>query len=318
MAGRWRSILALGLLFSFSYPGVAAFASETISYAYDVRGRIVKVSRSGTINNGTTSCYRYDRADNRQNVSVAIASDCSGVPPPSTTIQLTSGSGKNLRTVANQNGYTGASGVSYTFVVGNSVTITGSSGGGMAIDTGPWPTGVTLALNVNSGGIVRGGGGNGGNGGSGTTPGVAGGAGGDAIRCNAPIAISVNGGGTVQGGGGGGGGGSGAISPSPGGTINIPGSGGGGGAPNGSGGAGGVGTNAIGGPGSPGTATGGGAGGNLNGPAGGAGGGYGAAGSPGTAAYSPAVAGGGTGYAVRKNGTGCTLTNSGTVTGPVG
>jgi hypothetical protein len=51
-------------------------ASETVSYGYDVFGRLVKVGRSGTVNNGATSCYAYDKTDNRSNVTVQTTSDC--------------------------------------------------------------------------------------------------------------------------------------------------------------------------------------------------------------------------------------------------
>lgn len=57
----------------------AASASETISYTYDARGRLISVVRSGTVNDGVTSSYSYDKADNRTNVSVTT----SGSPPPS-------------------------------------------------------------------------------------------------------------------------------------------------------------------------------------------------------------------------------------------
>lgn len=43
-------------------PGIA---SETINYSYDARGRLIQVSRSGTINNGVVTNYAYDKADNR-------------------------------------------------------------------------------------------------------------------------------------------------------------------------------------------------------------------------------------------------------------
>ena len=43
----------------------AAMAAETISYGYDVRGRLVRVQHSGTVNNGVTTNYAYDKADNR-------------------------------------------------------------------------------------------------------------------------------------------------------------------------------------------------------------------------------------------------------------
>ena len=48
----------------------AAVASETITYAYDSRGRLVKVVRSGTVNNNVSATYTYDKADNRTNVNV--------------------------------------------------------------------------------------------------------------------------------------------------------------------------------------------------------------------------------------------------------
>jgi len=48
----------------------AAMASETITYTYDARGRLVKVERSGTVNNGVKADYQYDKGDNRTNVNV--------------------------------------------------------------------------------------------------------------------------------------------------------------------------------------------------------------------------------------------------------
>ena len=48
----------------------AALASETVTYSYDARGRLIKVERSGTVNNNVKAEYRYDRADNRTNVNM--------------------------------------------------------------------------------------------------------------------------------------------------------------------------------------------------------------------------------------------------------
>jgi hypothetical protein len=45
--------------------GSAAAATETITCAYDARGRLIKVERSGTVNNGVTTDYTHDNADNR-------------------------------------------------------------------------------------------------------------------------------------------------------------------------------------------------------------------------------------------------------------
>ncbi len=46
---------------------VAAVASETITYSYDNRGRLVKVVHSGSVNNGVNTAYTFDKADNRTN-----------------------------------------------------------------------------------------------------------------------------------------------------------------------------------------------------------------------------------------------------------
>lgn len=56
--------------------GVAAFAamsagaSETVVYKYDARGRLIRVERSGTVNNNVSADYTYDKGDNRTNVNV--------------------------------------------------------------------------------------------------------------------------------------------------------------------------------------------------------------------------------------------------------
>ncbi|MCW1432414.1 hypothetical protein [Novosphingobium sp. JCM 18896] len=46
-------------------PVHAAHATETITYTYDVHGRVVGVVHSGTVNNGVNVSYSYDAADNR-------------------------------------------------------------------------------------------------------------------------------------------------------------------------------------------------------------------------------------------------------------
>lgn len=51
----------------------AAYATETITYTYDARGRIIRVVRSGSVNNGTTTTYDHDNADNRRRVVVTGA-----------------------------------------------------------------------------------------------------------------------------------------------------------------------------------------------------------------------------------------------------
>lgn len=49
----------------------AVSATETITYTYDAVGRLVATAHSGTVNNGLSSGYQYDAADNRTQVAVA-------------------------------------------------------------------------------------------------------------------------------------------------------------------------------------------------------------------------------------------------------
>jgi len=74
MMERTRKIL---LVSAIAAAAASAVASETITYSYDARGRLVKVKRSGTVNNNVTANYSYDKADNRTNVNVASPN-----PPP--------------------------------------------------------------------------------------------------------------------------------------------------------------------------------------------------------------------------------------------
>ncbi|MGQ0558495.1 MAG: hypothetical protein ACT4OE_02755 [Sphingosinicella sp.] len=52
----------------------AAIATETQNYSYDARGRLVKITRSGTVNANVNSAYSHDKADNRTNKTVTGAS----------------------------------------------------------------------------------------------------------------------------------------------------------------------------------------------------------------------------------------------------
>lgn len=229
-----------------------------------------------------------------------------GGGPPGTftaTITVPAGSGQqNLRTLADANGYTGLGAATVTYNVNGTVR---GAAGQHGIKTGTWPSGshtISLTLNVNSGGIVDGGGGNGGQGNS-----SSGGAGGDGIHCEENLTI-VNSG-NIRGGGGGGGGGITRTGDLNGDPWQYGGGGGGGGAPNGSGGLGGGQTGTPGDNGSAGTTSGGGAGGagavdplGPDGTAGGAGGTFATNGT------TSGGSGGTAGFAVRKNGK--TVTNS--------
>jgi len=56
-----------------------ASAAETITYTYDARGRLVKVERTGTVNNGVTTDYVIDKADNR---TTKTTTGSPNPPPP--------------------------------------------------------------------------------------------------------------------------------------------------------------------------------------------------------------------------------------------
>ena len=43
----------------------AAEASETLTYKYDARGRLVRVQHNGSVNSNVVTNYVYDKADNR-------------------------------------------------------------------------------------------------------------------------------------------------------------------------------------------------------------------------------------------------------------
>ena len=68
-----KLILAIGIAFAFP-----AYAAETITYTYDAKGRLVKVVRTGTVNNNVTYDYVHDKANNRKNVKVTNSPN----PPP--------------------------------------------------------------------------------------------------------------------------------------------------------------------------------------------------------------------------------------------
>lgn len=68
-----RRLLILALFLS-----VPASAAETITYTYDARGRLKLAQRTGTVNNGVTTSYTIDKADNRTNKTTTGSPN----PPP--------------------------------------------------------------------------------------------------------------------------------------------------------------------------------------------------------------------------------------------
>ncbi len=72
---RSRILVCLPLL---GMGSVDALAAETITYTYDAKGRVIKVVRTGTVNNNVTYDYEHDKADNRKKVKVTNSPN----PPP--------------------------------------------------------------------------------------------------------------------------------------------------------------------------------------------------------------------------------------------
>jgi YD repeat-containing protein len=55
------------ILFVLTALGAAAlaYATETITYSYDARGRLIRVVHNGSVNSNVSTNYAYDKADNR-------------------------------------------------------------------------------------------------------------------------------------------------------------------------------------------------------------------------------------------------------------
>ncbi|HST36573.1 MAG TPA: hypothetical protein VLK25_08095 [Allosphingosinicella sp.] len=66
-----RKATGIAILLAVAGGGAAiTYATETITYTYDARGRLVRVVRGGSVNNNVSANYAYDKADNRTNVNV--------------------------------------------------------------------------------------------------------------------------------------------------------------------------------------------------------------------------------------------------------
>lgn len=70
MRHRVLNLAVLGAVFA-SHP---ASATETITYTYDARGRLVQVVHTGNVNNGVAVQYEHDKANNRKTVTTTGSS----------------------------------------------------------------------------------------------------------------------------------------------------------------------------------------------------------------------------------------------------
>jgi hypothetical protein len=71
-----RVLLSTAIAFSLV---TGAFCTETITYIYDAKGRLVRVVRTGTVNNNVTTEYMHDKANNRKTV---VTTNSPNPPPP--------------------------------------------------------------------------------------------------------------------------------------------------------------------------------------------------------------------------------------------
>ncbi|HEX8256437.1 MAG TPA: Calx-beta domain-containing protein [Allosphingosinicella sp.] len=69
---RWTILAAAAALPAAAVPAVT-LASETVTFGYDVRGRLITVTRAGGTNDGIVSGYSHDQADNRELLAVTDA-----------------------------------------------------------------------------------------------------------------------------------------------------------------------------------------------------------------------------------------------------
>jgi len=159
------------LLCGAAIAATPAAASETATYTYDTQGRLVKVAHSGTVNNGINTCYTYDKALNRTNVTDAISGGCTsgnGGNAAPTPVNDTGSQGKCTTVVYNVTAndtdpegdaltVTAVTGNGFTVYSATSVQFTSTAGTGNKVgtytvtDAGGATANATLTVNVSGG-----------------------------------------------------------------------------------------------------------------------------------------------------------------------
>lgn len=68
-------MLKSAIILSMFFNGASIVsAAETVTYTYDAKGRLVRVVRSGSVNNGVVTELSHDKAGNRTRLKVTGAS----------------------------------------------------------------------------------------------------------------------------------------------------------------------------------------------------------------------------------------------------
>lgn len=74
MIGIGKRVVVAGALLI----AMPVLAAETVTFAYDAKGRLIRVVRVGAPSNGVQTDYQHDKADNRARV---ITTGSSNMPP---------------------------------------------------------------------------------------------------------------------------------------------------------------------------------------------------------------------------------------------
>lgn len=143
-------MLAAASLLAAAGAASGAWAAETIDYRYDARGRLVKVERSGTVNNNLTTQYAYDKADNRLSRSTAT--------PLSFSIADTSATeGAFIYFTVTRSGQTGLTcSVGYGTADGTATHPADYNGASSYLSFAPGETSKVLSIRTHADGITEG------------------------------------------------------------------------------------------------------------------------------------------------------------------
>ena len=69
----WKKTIELLTVSALIAAAGIATASETITYTYDAKGRLILVKHTGAVNNNVTENYTFDPADNRKAMKITGA-----------------------------------------------------------------------------------------------------------------------------------------------------------------------------------------------------------------------------------------------------
>ena len=116
---RWTILAAAAALPAAAVPAIT-LAAETVTFGYDVHGRLIKVTRAGGPNDGIVSGYSHDLAENRALLAVT---DATG--PTFSVADVYAVEGDELVFTITKSGTTSGT-VAVSYQTGNKTAIAGS------------------------------------------------------------------------------------------------------------------------------------------------------------------------------------------------